>query len=189
MLDTAYVKSTQIVNIVYDTLFANCTVYVFNLMQVVSLVTVTNLTVRKLQKHIYLHITFKPTYVDYAFWSLKALIRVNVIFHRTQDPCRKVFFFSSFACLIINLSLSLTLMIFQASIVPGYVATSLVIGAQHSCNIVVFLLLVEYSYAVSSLEIWTVDDETITLLQDIGHQSLSDAALYPRIMETSNSPV
>jgi len=50
MLDTAYVKSTHIVNIVYVTLFANCTVYVFNLLQVVSLVTVTNLTVRKLQK-------------------------------------------------------------------------------------------------------------------------------------------
>ena len=49
--------------------------------------------------------------------------------------------------------------------------------------------MAEYSHTISSLEIWTVDDETITLSQDIGHQSLSDAALYPRIMETSNSPV
>lgn len=161
--------------------------YVFNLLQVVSLVTVTNLTVRKLQKHIYLHITFKPPYVDYAFWSLKALIRVNVIiFHRIQDPCRNVFFFFNFlVCLSAYKSLTHShydISGLHCHIISDWCPT-------FSCSIVVILLKVEYSHAISLLEIWTVDGETITLSQDVGHQSLSNAALHPRIMETSNSPV
>jgi len=159
-------------------------VYVFNLLQVVSLVTVTNLTVRKLQKHIYLHITFKPPYV--GFWSLKALIRVNVIiFHRIRDPCRNVVFYNFLVCL--SAYNSLTHSHYEISGLHCHIISDWC--PTFSCSIVVFLLMMEYCHAVSSLEIWTVDGETITLLQDVGHQSISNAALYPRIMETSNSPV
>lgn len=168
--------------------------YVFNLPQVVSLVTVTNLTVRKLQKtYLLIHkLTFKPSYVDYAFWSLKALIKVNVIiFHRIHDLCRNVFsVFNFLVCL--SAYKSLTHWHYDTS---GLHSTGLWCHIICNwcptfwCNVVVFLLRVEYSHAVSSLEIWTVDDETNTLSQDIGHQSLSDAALYPITMETSNSPM
>ena len=47
-----------------------------------------------------------------------------------MQDCIFCFLTSLFACLLINLSLT-HIMIFQASIVPGYVATSLVIGAQN----------------------------------------------------------
>jgi hypothetical protein len=61
--------SLQIVNVVYIHWFAYYTVNVFNLLQFIPLIIVITATVNKLQKYIYLHITFKIAYGDNKFLS------------------------------------------------------------------------------------------------------------------------
>jgi hypothetical protein len=54
---------------------------------------------------------------------------------------------------------------------------------------VVVFVRVEHSQEISKMEMFTLDDDNITLSHDTSHQSSSDAALYSRAMETSASPV